>query len=242
MKYVVTLVLLALSLVSHAETLVSRPHEVGHRNFRNAKKVLPQVFKGYETEFYCGCLYHGNRVDLESCGYQVRKDANRAGRIEWEHVVPAWVIGHQRQCWQNGGRRNCTRTDPLFNKAEGDLHNLVPAIGEFNNDRGNFRFTVWDNNPTMYGQCPIAVDFKGRRAQPRPNERGKIARIYFYMHEKYKLRMSDQQRRLFCVWHRTYPVDAWERVRDKRIAAIQGNHNPYVVNPAVADKFCGQQK
>lgn len=44
-------------------------------------------------------------VDLASCGYQVRKQQNRAQRIEWEHIVPAWVFGHQRQCWQNGGRK-----------------------------------------------------------------------------------------------------------------------------------------
>ncbi|EGH19336.1 endonuclease I, partial [Pseudomonas savastanoi pv. glycinea str. race 4] len=36
------------------------------------------------------------------CGYVPRKSAKRASRIEWEHIVPAWQIGHLRQCWQNG--------------------------------------------------------------------------------------------------------------------------------------------
>lgn len=45
------------------------------------------------------------RVDLESCGYVPRKNADRAARIEWEHIVPAWVIGHQHQCWQKGAEK-----------------------------------------------------------------------------------------------------------------------------------------
>lgn len=58
----------------------------------------------------------GGKVDLASCGYQVRKQQNRAERIEWEHIVPAWVFGHQRQCWQQGGRKNCVSSDPILAK------------------------------------------------------------------------------------------------------------------------------
>jgi endonuclease I len=43
----------------------------------------------------------------------------RAARIEWEHIVPAWQIGHQRQCWQEGGRKNCTRNDEVFKRRSG---------------------------------------------------------------------------------------------------------------------------
>ncbi len=46
----------------------------------------------------------------ESCGYKVRKNENRARRIEWEHVVPARQFGHQRQCWQDGGRKTALKT------------------------------------------------------------------------------------------------------------------------------------
>lgn len=65
----------------------------------------------------------------------------RATRIEWEHIVPAWVMGHQRQCWQKGGRKSCTDTDPVFREMEADLHNLAPAIGEVNGDRSNYLYS-----------------------------------------------------------------------------------------------------
>lgn len=220
--------------------LVNGKSAVGHRDFANAKKVLPKVFTGMEEDFYCGCKYTGKDVDFTSCGYQPRKNANRASRIEWEHVVPAWVLGHQRQCWQNGGRKNCTVTDPVFQMAEGDLNNLVPAVGEVNGDRGNFSYGAWTRNPEpMYGQCKSVVDFKMKRFQPREEVRGRAARITLYMHDRYQLRMSSQDRKLMCAWAKQYPVDDWELRRNERIVKLQGEGNPLVTDPAKLAAVCG---
>ncbi|GAB3253160.1 HNH endonuclease family protein [Chitinimonas naiadis] len=216
-----------------ARPLVQGKRAVGHRDFNGAKQVLPGIFTGtLQEEFYCGCDYSGKKVDLASCGYEPRKNAERASRIEWEHVVPAWVIGHQRQCWQKGGRDNCSRNDPVYQVAEGDLNNLVPSIGEVNGDRSNFPYSAWERNPEpIYGQCKTVVDFKLKRAQPREEVRGRVARVYFYMHDRYQLAISKQDKQLMCAWSKTYPVDAWERERDKRIARLQGEGNPYVTAP-----------
>lgn len=236
---VLTAIFALIAHSAHAQAdLVTRRDAVGHRDFNKAKEVLPRIYAGNQTDFYCGCAYSGKTIDLKSCGYKVRKDANRARRVEWEHIVPAWAIGHQRQCWQHGGRKNCTRNDAVFRKAEGDLHNLTPAIGEVNNDRANFRFSVWENNPKMYGQCRMLVDFKGRRAQPPQQIRGQIARTTFYMVEQYKLNMNAQERRLYCAWAKTYAVSHWERTRNQRITAIQGNTNRFVSDPAAIKSVC----
>jgi len=233
---------LLLSLLpAHAADLITRPGAVGHRDFRHAKQVLPKVYAGLESTFYCGCRYRGKSIDFSSCSYQVRKDARRGSRQEWEHVVPAWVIGHQRQCWQRGGRKHCAAVDPVFRKAEGDLVNLVPVIGEINADRSNFRYAVWaDDPPPIYGQCRTVVDFKKRRIQPRQVVRGRIARIQMYMATTYGLHLSQQDRRLFCTWARAYPVDAWEREREHRIQRIQGSGNRFVSDPAAVDSFCSR--
>jgi deoxyribonuclease-1 len=66
-------------------------------SFNHAKKLLTQVFAGHEITFYCGCTYAGNEVDLASCGYQPKKDPDRAKRLEWEHVVPAEAFGQSVQ-------------------------------------------------------------------------------------------------------------------------------------------------
>jgi len=220
--------------------LVNNQTAVGHRDFANAKKVLPKIFAGMEDDFYCGCHYVGHVVQLASCGYQPRKNPTRAARIEWEHVVPAWVLGHQRQCWQQGGRKHCTDTDAVFQRAEGDLNNLVPAVGEVNGDRSNFAYSAWTRQATtMYGACQTVVDFKMQRVQPREEVRGRAARITLYMYQTYDLHLSRQDRQLMCAWSRTYRVDDWERKRDERIVRWQGTGNRLVSDPAWLKASCG---
>ncbi|MDX7991879.1 endonuclease [Xenorhabdus littoralis] len=208
-------------------------------NFEQAKvESKKNVYEGQTKSgigtLYCGCDWQwvgksGGRVDLASCGYQVRSQQTRAERIEWEHMVPAWVFGHQRQCWQEGGRKNCVDTDPVFRKIESDMHNLAPSIGEVNGDRSNFGYgMVARNTPNMYGACSSKVDFKSRLFEPRNRVKGMVARVYFYMHDRYDLAMSRQQQQLMMAWDRQYPVDEWERKRDNRIARIMGRHNPFV--------------
>lgn len=199
---------------------------------------MDRIYYGELREtVYCGCSYESNhkpnKIDFESCGFSFRKNAERASRIEWEHVVTAHNIGMSRQCWkkENGrsARKNCEETDPEFVLMEGDLHNLLPSIGEVNGDRSNFMFSQWTNSPEpMYGSCLSVVDFKGRKFQPRPEVRGMLARISFYMESQYGIKISAERRRLFEIWDREHPVSAKECERDRRIFRVQGNHNPFV--------------
>lgn len=208
-------------------------------NFSQAKIALKervyfdQNQNGALGTIYCGCDWNwvgrsGGRIDPSACGYEIRAIANRGKRTEVEHVYPASHFGQQRQCWQNGGRKNCNKTDPVFNLMEADLHNLSYAVGELNADRSNYRFGELTNAPRQHGQCESTVDFKQRVFSPRPEARGKIARINFYMADRYNLRMSDQQQQLFLAWDKQHPVSAWELERDRRIAKVMGHHNEFV--------------
>ena len=80
---------------------------------------------------------------------------------------------------------------------EADMHNLVPAIGEVNGDRSNFRFSQWNGKADQYGKCAMIVDFKNRQAQPPAKARGKIARTYLYMQHTYGLKIASSQLKLF---------------------------------------------
>lgn len=225
-----TLLLLTLLVAPLSAYSLSFTH-YHQNNFSQAKVYAAQINADAPADFYCGCKisWHGKKgvPDLSSCGYSVRKNANRAERIEWEHVMPAWEFGHQRQCWQNGGRKSCSK-DADYRRIESDLHNLQPAIGEVNGDRNNFQYSQWNGGEQQYGQCSMKVDFKQKLAQPPERARGAIARTYFYMRDQYHLRLSRQQTQLFTVWDKQYPVTSWECERDNRIAKVQGNHNSYV--------------
>lgn len=184
-------------------------------------------------ELYCGCQWtwvgkSGGRIDAASCGYQTRKQQNRAERTEWEHIVPAHTFGNQRQCWRNGGREHCVDTDPVFRAMEADLFNLYPAVGEVNGDRSNFNYGMVAGNAGEYGRCTTKVDFVQRAAEPRDEVKGLVARTTFYMFDRYRLNMSRQQQQLLMAWDKQHPVSAWEKERDRRIAAIMGHANPFV--------------
>ncbi|ANU35304.1 endonuclease [Vibrio scophthalmi] len=212
-------------------------------SFSAAKREAVSIYKDlerdldYATSFYCGCdiKWQGRKgvPDLEGCGYQIRKQTQkvRATRIEWEHVVPAWQFGHQMQCWQKGGRKECSKKKyPQFRQMEADLHNLTPAIGEVNGDRSNFNFSQWNGvNGVTYGSCEMQVNFKQRKVMPPARARGSIARTYLYMSQEYSFDLSKQQRNLMQAWNKQYPAEKWECERDKHIAKVQGNHNPFVV-------------
>ncbi|GMG88423.1 hypothetical protein MNKW57_27440 [Biformimicrobium ophioploci] len=114
--------------------------------------------------------------------------------------------------------------------AEADMHNLVPAIGEINGDRSNYRFGELGGMPSQYGAVPVLIDFKRRVVQPPANVKGNIARTYFYMSETYGLNLSSSQEKLFAAWDRLDPVDSWECKRNQLIAGVQGNENLFVSN------------
>lgn len=208
--------------------------------FGQAKKELKLLYRDYPSTFYCGCDIQWVSPkklvpNASSCGYSSRNPLTRKGnpnerakRIEFEHVVPAWEFGHQPKCWQEGKRKHCKKTSDQFNVMEGDLHNLVPAIGELNNDRSNFKFGMLEGEHHLYGSCDAEVDFKARVFEPRPSVRGDIARTYFYFEQRYRLRISRKQRQLFSAWDRLDPIDESECKLHKAKAKIQGNENPFI--------------
>lgn len=180
-------------------------------NFSEAKTYLRQTLPKDATSLYCGCDIKRNgkklEPDLASCGYEARNPTLKNGepnprvhRIEWEHIVSAWEFGHQLQCWQDGGRKNCMKTSEQFRKMEADIHNLAPAIGEVNGDRSNFKFAMLPHIPTSYGQCEMKVDFKNKLVEPPKRARKRIAEAYFYMEKTYGVKISDKQRKLYSAW------------------------------------------
>ncbi len=222
----------------------SRPLET----FASAKKIARDViYAGHNTDFYCGCKYikgkskSGGTIDASECGYTPRKNKARGKILEWEHVVPAYYFGAERACWKKGnarcvksdgtpfrGRACCARVDKKFQKMEADLHNLTPAVGELNGDRSNLPYGIVKGEPREYGQCDFEIGGSPKITEPRDEVRGDAARIWFYMADTYGITLSDVQRAMFEKWSRADPPDGWEKLRNARIEAAQGNSNEYV--------------
>ena len=73
--------------------------------------------------------------------------------------------------------------------------------------------------------------------QPPPSNRGVVARSWLYMQLRYPdVSMSDCQLETLLAWHRQYPPTSTELVRNSQICAnFQGNRNPYVDYPELAE-------
>jgi len=216
---------------------------VNASSFSKSKKILlKKIYFDNQVTFYCSNPYEIKRVKNKektliiqdkkyytprNMYYKSGKINIRAQRIEWEHVMPAHNFGQHLSCWRNGGRKNCSK-DKTFKMMESDMHNLVPSIGEVNGDRSNYRYGA--NKPTVgqYGQCKMQVDFKAKRAYVKDDIRGDIARIYFYMSDKYNIRLSKQERRMMEAWNKQDPVDDWERIKNQRVGKLQGNLNKFI--------------
>lgn len=221
-------------------THVSFAQNSGERiaGFTKAKKELWKIHESSPYTIYCPCKYENRKVVLKSCGYKVRKDRQRAQRVEWEHVVPAEAFGKSFAEWREGsekcvkkGRRykgrKCASKNPEFEKMEADMYNLWPSIGELNALRAHFSMAeIAGPSEINFGDCKAKIADK--KFEPMDKDKGRVARVYMYMDQAYPGRgiISDKNRKLFAAWDKQYPVDEFECERARKIEKIQGNKNP----------------
>ncbi|XDD48223.1 endonuclease [Leptospira sp. WS39.C2] len=225
------------------ETQTTEKHKI--TDFQKAKRVLKRFYAKVGKDFYCGCSFEKDeeelgrfKIDVSSCGLQARKDAKRQTWIEWEHIVPAYQFGKDRECWtksnceSNGknlrGRKCCQANDAVFNEMEADMHNIVPVPGEINADRGILPFGEIQGETREYGSCDFEINFKGSLAEPKPEIRGDIARIYFYMEWRYQIPIPEGKRKLYETWNQEDPPDTFEIRKNEIVERLQKVKNPFV--------------
>jgi len=240
----VAILMFGTSLTVHAEPPVS---------FEDGKDQAETLWWDIGPKsFYCGCDYReatteekelrpGNLwVGGADCPYSPRKPLTRSGkrnaridRIEWEHVVPAEWIATGFGC-QEDTRAACRKIDG-FKEAEGDLFNLVPAIGEINGDRSSLLYGQDDEEKRAYGQCDFEIisvrDATGKElklAEPNEDIRGDLARIWLYMESRYEIDIPIEARSTLVHWNNDDQPDTAECDRTTMIAAEMGWSNPFV--------------
>ena len=136
-------------------------------------------------------------------------------------------------CWVTralgcGDRDSCRRKSARFNQIESDMHNLYPARRDINKARGSYPFREVRGDRGIEPGCDVEVDHKARVAEPPQASRGNVARAMLYMSDRYGLEIFERQRRMLLEWHADDPVDDEERRRNRAIAGIQGNANPWI--------------
>ena len=143
-----------------------------------------------------------------------------------------------------------------------DLHHLRPCDATVNSSKSNKDF---DNGGTAVTDDSPPPGYSGATGcyqtyntwEPRPEDKGDVARIIMYMAVRYEgtdtsydLELvdhvyTDQSQNLpyygklatLLQWHVSDPPDAWEIRRNNRIAERQGNRNPFIDIPGYAARI-----
>lgn len=207
--------------------------DLNAQTFAHAKKtLLKKVYYDNQYTFYCGNPYEIKQIDGKEKTLIIKDkkffsskndsflnfwDENpRAKVVEWDHVMPVEYFARDLPCWKDGGRKACEK-DENFRIIESDMHNLVPAIGEINNDKKNYTFGDKLPKKGVYGNCEIEIDHIDKKIYPKKSIRGDIARIYLYMSEKYNIKLSKEDRKMYEKWDAEDPISEWEKTRNERI-------------------------
>ncbi|MBR6077835.1 MAG: endonuclease [Paludibacteraceae bacterium] len=150
------------------------------------------------------------------------------------------------------------------NQAYRDLHHLCPSDVQANSAKGSFPIGVVDGD-VKYQNGSIKVGMSSSRGkgttmeawEPADNWKGDFARMIFYMVTCYQdfTWKSDNAKKIlqdgayptlqpWCYemllkWSRQDPVDEIERNRNEAVCNIQGNRNPYIDFPNLAEYVWG---
>ncbi|MES2965229.1 MAG: endonuclease [Bdellovibrionota bacterium] len=150
-------------------------------------------------------------------------------------TIPEGNVVNAEHTWPQS--RFNRATDPATQKC--DLHHLFPTDNRMNSTRGNLKFGEVDN-PREVLKCPISKigqinSAQGEFFEPPDKHKGNAARALLYFSIRYKIHIEPIEEKFLKKWNREDPVDAHEAHRNDRIQQIQGNRNPFVDHPELAD-------
>ncbi|MDR2821958.1 MAG: endonuclease, partial [Acholeplasmatales bacterium] len=221
----------------------------------NANKVdlkasLNNLIKGHKTYSYSSLNNYLSHTDESVTGnskviYLTYSGPN-TNNYSWnkEHV---WA--------QSRGQNGSFGTS---NGIGTDMHHIRPSIVALNSARSNYSFDEGGVLTSSYPEYKNYVNNSAKTFEPRDEDKGDIARILFYMDVRYEgndnydnLTLSEnapssspyngQIGRLSTLlrWNIEDPVSEQEISRNNRVYDLQGNRNPFIDHPELANKIFG---
>jgi deoxyribonuclease I len=179
-------------------------------------------------------LYRGGGWTLY-CGYKFdagQKTSNGIN-IGIEHIYPTASMSTHAQCHN---RMQCRESrNEKFIRMEADLHNMYPVAQSVITFRNNFEFGLINGEDWRFDDCDL--EWKSGVIEPRQIARGNIARAMLYMHSRYNIPVDGKSLLMLKMWNKIDPPSKQEMMRNNMIERLQGNRNPYIDSPALAEKL-----
>lgn len=146
-----------------------------------------------------------------------------------------------------------------------DINHLYPTDGKVNGQRSNHPFGECANGTTLSSTNGVKAlgklgtstfpGYSGTVFEPADEYKGDFARTYFYMAAAYNSSISTWHSdmlagnaypayktwavNLLLKWHRQDPVSDKERKRNDAVYKEQGNRNPFIDHPDMAEHIWG---
>ncbi|MBI5244018.1 MAG: endonuclease [Elusimicrobia bacterium] len=221
-------------LLGTLHRLVSRSHH--ERGYDEARQYMyrtadNQVLHGVRgiVDAYSGIFLVGDSGD--GTRYKERGDENGDGYVDRDGVNAEHV-------WPQS----------FFNRASpmrSDLHNLMATLMHPNSVRGHLPFGEVDSSRPEYSNKSGAKMSDGV-FEPPDFSKGRVARAALYFYTRYcdrnifqgeSRRFFKERIELFLRWNREHPPTEFERRRNDLVEQWQGNRNPFVDNPELAERI-----
>ena len=195
------------------------------RLFLFGKFYLVSTGNGYGVqEMYCDRIY--SAPDFKNGIGAPRPD-----------TIPDGAVINTEHTWPQS-RFNRRHSEDL---QKADLHHLFPTDSQMNSLRGN---TIFGEviKPTDKTKCNASKFGPGQGAgrdvfEPPQYHKGHVARALFYFSIRYDLLITPAEEIILKKWNRESPVDQQELLRNNMIQSLQGNRNPFIDYPELADQI-----
>ncbi|MFC1521545.1 endonuclease I family protein [Elusimicrobiota bacterium] len=126
-----------------------------------------------------------------------------------------------------------------------DLNQLLPTFIHTNSARDRFPFGEVADADANYKTLSGAKQGRGL-FEPPDSAKGRVARAMFYFYTRYQGYniipshfvevFWNSKIDLLLRWNRDFPPGNFELRRNDLVEAVQGNRNPYIDDPSLADK------
>ena len=271
-KITLTLAVMALALAAYAKDPKPCPSDYYSNALNMSGEslltALYNIITSHTNIGYDGLWAAYADTDTDSRGYYIDMYSNydkytysnKCGNysqigdcINREHSVP--------KSWWGGGQQ------PQYS----DIFNIVPTDGYVNNQRSNYPYGVCEGGVRLTNGQYVAKGRKGASThagysgtvfEPDDEYKGDFARAYFYMATCYNNVISNWTQsggnvffagnsypvfttyaiNLLLEWHRLDPVSEKETTRNCYAHAWQGNRNPYIDHPELAEYIWGDMQ
>lgn len=217
----------------------------------NLIKNHQQISYGSGTSSTWGAFYttdavieNGQRRVLDMYSNEKRYFGDKGSAVSGMNIEHSVA-----KSWWGGGKNN----------AYCDLHHLNPSDQNANSRKSNYPLgeltsVSWDNGVTFVGKANI--DGSSQNAyEPCDEYKGDFARTFMYMFTCYQdltweytwmnyekstyPTLKPWAVELLLKWHKQDPVSEKEVNRNNAVHAVQGNRNPYIDYPQLADYVWG---